>query len=508
MSVAKWDTGAYEGWRNHLVKFANTAYTQADKDTFKMSVTPQLPADFKGTVFEDDVLDRVVETVKATVRAKDTGELAGTDDEGSDIDDADDDEGIGGQKRPAPSLASTSTQAKRQKVDKDKAGLESPDPLLVMVDGRLISRYELEREANIRRNKAILEGLNINLGALPKATGTKPPATKKAPVAKPVDTEMVERRQSGRLKGSSAGNTGAGEPMDVDNPMEGDAPMDIDTIPTPTPLTNGQASPPIIPPSDLPEAPPSSPTQGSSSVVPIPALTSGTALIPVTPPVVIHEPSTVDPSPTKALSSESATRDGNGKEKNIPIIDTPGTQVDDEARELLLEVVDWFGIPYRVFAAPGWGQAWKMLLESFVKLEGSVEFGEARGSLPAQGRPAILSEWVADGRLKPKKGGAAARRMLSLKAKDLPVFKASFIGWWDSMQPSWRKEKDGKWLRTRHGRDFEGLDVWGQNGWLSVVACLYWWREALTEEDGESVWEEYVTDAAWMMEGLRLRGFQ
>lgn len=163
------------------------------------------------------------------------------------------------------------------------------------------------------------------------------------------------------------------------------------------------------------------------------------------------------------------------KKSNEPNAE-PGTQVDDEARELLLEALDWFHVPYHIFSAPDWGDSWKTLLEAFVKLEGSVEFAVAHGNLRPNGRPAILSEWVADGRLKPRKGGHAVKKMILLKAKDVAVFKALFIRWWDSMQPPWRKQdREGNWLRTRHGRDFGGLDVWGQNGWLSVVACLYWW---------------------------------
>lgn len=213
VSVVKWDTVAYEGWHNYLVKFANTAYTQADKDTFKLATTLQLPPDFKGVLFDNDVMESVVASVNAKVAAKDTGELAGSDSEGTESEDSDD-EGAGRTKRPA-AVSPTPTRKCQKIVGEGKDKVVEVSSQLVKVNGILISKYELQREENIRRNKAALEALNIDKTILPQVTRKK---VSRAPAQRSAadNTEPVERRQSSRFKGTQPTTSLIDEPMDSD----------------------------------------------------------------------------------------------------------------------------------------------------------------------------------------------------------------------------------------------------------------------------------------------------
>ncbi|KAJ7481412.1 hypothetical protein B0H11DRAFT_1652549, partial [Mycena galericulata] len=48
---------------------------------------------------------------------------------------------------------------------------------------------------------------------------------------------------------------------------------------------------------------------------------------------------------------------------------------------------------------------------------------------------------------------------------------------------------------------WEGMRVPGQNGFLSVLIGLKWWREKAARAGGEE-WKEAVRDVAWVLEQL------
>ena len=97
-----------------------------------------------------------------------------------------------------------------------------------------------------------------------------------------------------------------------------------------------------------------------------------------------------------------------------------------------------------------------------------------------------------------------------LDIASVPDFVAEYESWWEDLQPKWRK-CDGKgWNRPKYrGKDLGVLNTRGQNGWLSVVACLWWWGVAVSsagDKEGLDVWENRLGDAIWMLEFVRVRG--
>ncbi|KAJ7030559.1 hypothetical protein C8F04DRAFT_1186605 [Mycena alexandri] len=80
--------------------------------------------------------------------------------------------------------------------------------------------------------------------------------------------------------------------------------------------------------------------------------------------------------------------------------------------------------------------------------------------------------------------------------------------WWNLLQPaSRRRDHDGNLMtggEARYGAsDAWGvLDVQGPNGWLSVVASLYFWGVCDQTDELKATWEYAVQDVMWMMEGL------
>ncbi|KAF9001450.1 hypothetical protein BDZ89DRAFT_928153, partial [Hymenopellis radicata] len=115
-------------------------------------------------------------------------------------------------------------------------------------------------------------------------------------------------------------------------------------------------------------------------------------------------------------------------------------------------------------------------------------------------RPDVLSKWIHVGRLTKKKAMPT-----TLNADNLAAFKRSYATWYDSLQPGWREKDENGWQRPklrRKQREWGFLDVRGVNGFLSIVACLYWWGVVAAELDqGEfDEWEQAVMDASWVLQ--------
>ncbi|KAJ7487164.1 hypothetical protein FB451DRAFT_1228881 [Mycena latifolia] len=113
---------------------------------------------------------------------------------------------------------------------------------------------------------------------------------------------------------------------------------------------------------------------------------------------------------------------------------------------------------------------------------------------------AVVGSWIGAGR--GKRGGAA------VEVTDPVAYAVEWQGWWDSLEPGWRRrDADGRWNVVNgygeKGREWGPLYRWGVNGMLSVVASLYFWGCAVREKpELRETWEVAVGDVAWMMEGM------
>ncbi|KAJ7840775.1 hypothetical protein B0H13DRAFT_1649441 [Mycena leptocephala] len=150
-------------------------------------------------------------------------------------------------------------------------------------------------------------------------------------------------------------------------------------------------------------------------------------------------------------------------------------------------------------AATPLGGSFKAVLEAVIRVEEAHSFdSDVKGTLPTTGRPDVLHDWV--------KGGRGS------KTKKIPVIKkfssypAVWQGWWDSLQPAWRKRGvDGHWeIGGEYSEDWEALDCPGVNGVLNLAASLYFWghqaEEARAKEGEEwftenrKLWDDAVHD--------------
>lgn len=90
---------------------------------------------------------------------------------------------------------------------------------------------------------------------------------------------------------------------------------------------------------------------------------------------------------------------------------------------------------------------------------------------------------------------------------EIDDFKTEWSAWWKLMQPDWREESnDSGWEHGMYGDDWGSLRVGSPNGWLGVVACLFWWGTAVgkMENKERAMWAEAVTDTRWMIDGLQI----
>lgn len=222
----------------------------------------------------------------------------------------------------------------------------------------------------------------------------------------------------------------------------------------------------------------------NASLPPIDALTPP-AHSPLVPPRVIITSSTSAPIPGRS-SRKSAPIPGAIQEliKNLPVN------------------AEWLSSALPNILKVNIGVEYHRLVTLLMDLESS--YGFATNPIirfSCAHRPLEIKKWIVNGR---------GQRLVSIVVEDLILYMKGWWNWWRSLQPGWRVfDKDGKPI-TSPGNvgDWECLIVPGANGFLSVVASLYWWgcavftRRGKQKKENRTDWERAVADCRWVMEGI------
>ena len=74
--------------------------------------------------------------------------------------------------------------------------------------------------------------------------------------------------------------------------------------------------------------------------------------------------------------------------------------------------------------------------------------------------------------------------------------------WWAKMNPPWRPRIDSLLSAPGEGSDWSALFCPGQNGLQTVLKALAWWYEWDTSEEGCILWEGFVGDVSFALDGL------
>jgi hypothetical protein len=156
---------------------------------------------------------------------------------------------------------------------------------------------------------------------------------------------------------------------------------------------------------------------------------------------------------------------------------------------------DWFKLGFGEVTKVELGPTFDKILWRFIEIESIGEFADLKKGFPSSGRPNKLGKWI----------GAGQWRRSPPIVTDVERFAKTWWKWWVGLQPDWRKGREtGKLGEGMYGDDWDSMTVPGPNGWLSVVACLYWWGCATRGSLGtlSHGYEEALQDVIFMMDGL------
>ncbi|KAJ7201972.1 hypothetical protein B0H12DRAFT_967131, partial [Mycena haematopus] len=134
-----------------------------------------------------------------------------------------------------------------------------------------------------------------------------------------------------------------------------------------------------------------------------------------------------------------------------------------------------------------YGPEWLAVVGLWWKREEDAGFEGTTKSHPAKKRPKAVGEWV------------SRARNYTPQIEDADGFGQVWWDWWVDINPSWRtkvrpmkREEAGPWIC---------LDYHGQNGFLNVLMCLKWWRDAMAKSSPD--WEDAVSDVTWVLQQMQ-----
>ncbi|KAJ7029731.1 hypothetical protein C8F04DRAFT_962512, partial [Mycena alexandri] len=130
-----------------------------------------------------------------------------------------------------------------------------------------------------------------------------------------------------------------------------------------------------------------------------------------------------------------------------------------------------------------WGKGWVKLTGLWWQLEESTGFKSSAKGFAPSGRPDEVGHWV------------KCARKGEPHIVDVAAFASRWMTWWKGINPEWRVGPDQALKRAEDG-PWEVMERPGVNGFLNVLICLQWWKDA----GGDGNWAAAVEDVTWAME--------
>ncbi|KAJ3749304.1 hypothetical protein DFH05DRAFT_1371414, partial [Lentinula detonsa] len=150
------------------------------------------------------------------------------------------------------------------------------------------------------------------------------------------------------------------------------------------------------------------------------------------------------------------------------------------------------------------GSPFAMLVDCWSNFESLNGWKTGKHAISSMNRPKEVTKWIQCRRY--------ARITITIAPAQLDGFAERMWLWWVHLQPEWRKlGKDLRPAPVEHfGDDWKSLDIYGINGWLSLLAGLKWWGESLAMEKNvkqngkDHNWLELIEDMSKMLLGLTM----
>ncbi|KAG2045966.1 hypothetical protein BDR06DRAFT_1015142 [Suillus hirtellus] len=135
------------------------------------------------------------------------------------------------------------------------------------------------------------------------------------------------------------------------------------------------------------------------------------------------------------------------------------------------------------------------LVAKFIELERTSDFKSPSGpmfNLSSENQPKEIHWWVSRGR----KGRPVI--------PDIEKYVTQWWHWWAAVQPSWRNIGTPDFSNPdkldRQDGDWDALSKPGKNGFLSILATIYWWALANDSQGWKhAAWAIAVADVHWVM---------
>jgi hypothetical protein len=143
----------------------------------------------------------------------------------------------------------------------------------------------------------------------------------------------------------------------------------------------------------------------------------------------------------------------------------------------------WFLNAMEVLHSENLGEEWMKLVEEWGNFEKQQQFVEVK-RLPSKGRPEVVTTWISRGR----------KISCRPEINDLKAYETQFKTWWVGLQPDWRV-MNGEVVKTSVEGDWDCLRLSGCNGFLSILAALFFWGIAARNKPvRRKVWSSAVED--------------
>ncbi|KAF8815164.1 hypothetical protein BYT27DRAFT_7230301 [Phlegmacium glaucopus] len=157
------------------------------------------------------------------------------------------------------------------------------------------------------------------------------------------------------------------------------------------------------------------------------------------------------------------------------------------------------------------GKDWTACVQAWFELEQELGYGSqagTKGALPfTTTRPQEWASWTSKSR------GGVRNYQCTPSISDAAEFGIAIQGWWNSIQPSFRKSDTGTpttiyscptgdqhaWVSLRKG---------GPNGLISLLTLLVWWGQSLAKQsqwqiDSAPDWKHMVLDVTKCLNAMK-----
>lgn len=137
---------------------------------------------------------------------------------------------------------------------------------------------------------------------------------------------------------------------------------------------------------------------------------------------------------------------------------------------------------------------WEHVVDLLFQLERLYRYENPKRGLSTALRPPAVAWWSSRGR--------PNRLPKSPQIESVEGFSKEVRTYWESISPEWRHNGVTGVMNRSTSGGWSKMRCPGQNGLLSILACLRWWYMHEDLPGGSDSWKEMVSDVIWTLESM------